>query len=261
MKNLFLIISLLITLIQKSNSQGFEKFKSEYVLKNYGEDSLKINQTIVLKKTVSTEMFLEGSTPKLVSKYDSVVQIEVLPFYYRREAFSKKNADCLCQQNGVDYIRNQMTNSEYQELNEFRNNAHKPQLDVLFFDPIIGWQGISDQKPSIKDTIIDNKPFIKIGLVSRNSKQYVHFIEKDSYHLLKTLIIDHNGKLNQEITRQFFKKNGNVTYPSEIIIDMYISQQAVRLHETVESIVFYKNKPNEGTFNCKLPYDKIIFHE
>lgn len=259
MKNSLLL--LLFTLIQKPALEDFDKFKDVYVLRNYESDSLKIKQLILLKKIVTTEIFSQSTTFKTLSTYHSVIHIENPPFYYRRESFTKGNADCICQKNGIDFIRNQLTNYESQKLNEFRFNSHKPQLDILFFDPIIGWQGISEQKPSIKDTIIDNNLFIKLELTSRNSRRYVHLVEKSSFHLLKTLVIDPDGQLNQEIIRQNFKKTGKITHPSEIIIDIYVSHQTVRIHETIESISFKKNIDSTGVFDCKLHYQQIRFYD
>lgn len=248
----------MFTPIHKSISQDFENFKRIYILKNYGDDSIKIKHTVVLKKTLTTEMVLEGSLPKVISNYDSIIQIEILPLYYRRETFTNKNADCICQENGVDFIRNQLTNYENQKLNDFRNTKRKSQLDILFFDPIIGWEGVSEQKPVVKDTIIDNKLFIKVEVISRNSRRYVHFVDKDHYNLLKTIIIDSNGNINQEITRRNFKKYNKTIYPSEIIIDTHIHNYSIRITEYIYSINFYKNTNNEGIFNCQLPYKDII---
>ncbi len=259
MKNLLLL--LLFALTQKPTFEDFDKFKYAYVLKNYESDSLKIKQLILFKKLVTTEIFSQSTTFKTLSTYDSVIHIENPPFYYRRESFMKGNADCICQKNGTDFIRNQLTNYEPQKLNKFRFNSHKPQLDILFFDPIIGWQGISEQKPAIKDTIIDNNLFIKLELNSRNSRRYVHLVEKSSFHLLKTLVIDPDGQLNQEISRKNFKKTENITYPSEMIIDIYVSHQTIRIHEKIESISFKKIIDTTGIFNCQLPYQQIRFYD
>lgn len=129
--------------------------------------------------------------------------------------------------------------------------------DLIFFDSIVGWQGISNHPPTVKDTIIDKQTFFKLEHLSRNRNYYIYLIEKTSYRHLSTIMTKENGEISMKINRDIFKKAGNILYPTEIINEVYVGNLIVRTFKVIEAITFDVDIQTEGVFDCRLLYKEI----
>ncbi|WP_028665643.1 hypothetical protein [Runella zeae] len=251
------ILGILYILNQQAKAQEFNQFLKEYIQKNHGSDSAKLNTTVLIKLKPTNEISFGNGLSHPNSLYDSTIQIQKIPFHYRADSFFDDKADCLCQENGVSYMRNRVTHFETKKRDKNPEVNFTGESDLIFFDSIVGWQGISNHPPTVKDTIIDKQTFFKLEHLSRNRNYYIHLIEKTSYRHLSTIMTKENGEISMKITRDIFKKSGNILYPTEIINEVYVGNLIVRTFKVIEAITFDVDMQTEGVFDCRLLYKDI----
>ena len=212
------------------------------------------SKSIFLRKTVIHTIRGENEE-ELPSLWptDSVIVYQQFPFRMRSDTFYGDKVDCICQDSNRVYINNHLTKYKTIRLGEYRGNQIEERLEVSFFDPIIGWQGISDQIPIVgKDTLYENIECFKVTQTSWYNRHHEHLIQKSNYRLLFSLSKNENGSL---ISQTFYKNHQvvqGITYPFTEIHDMYFGNQIGRTAHEVSYVLFNAPQPSVGLYDCML---------
>jgi hypothetical protein len=243
---------LMIIVTSEGYAQSFDAFLDEYKVKNYGSYSQLLQTTLKIRQTVSTVTLIDNIVVNKPLPYDSVIIFQKIPFQYRSNSFRSGTVDCLCQDSGATYLKNHLTKFERVRLNTFRINGMNERLDLSFVDPIIGWQGVSEQKPVVKDTIIGNKKYYKLTHKSRQSNIYVYWIDDESFKIEKSQIFDTTGLLQRQTQYKNYHIVENMRYAKERVHEIYVSNEVVRIIETIESIIYDYKIPLTGVYDCVL---------